>query len=508
MLLSLLFAVATAKPIEAKIVAASMFKNGYAVVMREMDVPGPGSWDLTRLPQATMGTLWFSASDGMSLDSVQTATSTSAITIPATDLSQILAINVGKKVFLGTKDGDSITGQSMTGTILSAAGDAVVLKTDKGTIAIPKSTISSLSSQGELLYSTPGSNTTQALRFTTSGRGGHISMISLEQGLQWDPGYAVDISNKDKLTLIGKATVVNDLEDLKNVDARFVTGFPHMEWAGDLDSLIAGTGLRMVHAEPQDSIATQKSMRSIGGFGGGRDSANAPVSEGMPVSGAPGESLEDLFFYHQPNVTIGRGDRAYYTLFRTETPYKEIYTWDLTNPIVSNTEYRTETPQDDNNVWHSVSFKNTSGHPLTTAPAMTMQNGQILGQDTMPYVSQGAEAEVKITKALDIQTESSEEEVSRVRGAIKAPNNYPLYDQVTLKGTLEATNRKSEAVSLRIRHDFTGELVSADENPDVKKTAQGLKAVNPTGRLSWTKTIEPGQKLHLTYTYQVFVKTQ
>ncbi len=306
---------------------------------------------------------------------------------------------------------------------------------------------------------------------------------------------------------------------MKGVDARFVTGFPNTEFADLLEPLTSGQSIDQFFGLMQSPAGFAGGGGGFGG-GGGRakilsqnaavmgDALEAPGA-GMPTSPLAGQQLEDLFFYRQPNVILARGDRAYYMLFRAEATYKEIYTWDTLDPFVNNVEYRPinqPTPPDE--VWHTLQFKNTSGHPLTTAPATTLQSGQLLGQDTLNYVSAGGDAELRITKAVDIRAESSEEEITRQRGAIKRPDNYPIFDLVTMKGTMQAVNMKTDAVNLRIRHDFTGELVSADGDPVTKKTARGLRDTNPTGRLIWTKTIEPGQKLSLTYTYHVYVRSQ
>jgi hypothetical protein len=512
MLIGALFAMLPAtKPVQAKIVAASMFKNGYAVVMRQIDIPSAGQYELSAFPQASLGTLWFSGADGVQLDSVQTVTNSASVNVPLSNLDEVLSLNVGKQVVLGTKNGDALTGASVEGTILSAAGDLVILKSEKQVLAIPKALISSISSPtNDLVYQSPQGVTNRSLRFVTSGQAGHISMISLERGLTWSPGYAVDISDKQKLTVVAKSTVINDLEDLKDVEARFVTGFPNIEWSSVLDPLTSN--------ESVDQFFGLVQSQGVGSSGRSMLSQNAaapafalsePVGNTMPTSALSGEQLEDLFFYRQPNVSLNRGDRAYYILFRAEASYKEMYTWDCADPIANNVEFRQPEPaQVSNDVWHVLVFKNTSGQPLTTGPATTFQRGQILGQDTMPYVSAGADVELRITKALDVSVDSSEEEVTRIRGAIKNPNgNYPIYDLVTIKGQVEARDRKAEPITLRIRHEFTGELVSADGAPDAKKTAPGLRDINPTGRITWTTTIGPGKKLSLSYTYKVYVKT-
>lgn len=523
----MLLLASTSATVKAPIVAISMFKNGYAVVTRHIEVPGPGTYDLAEIPRASLGTLWFTATPGTEIESIKAATKTATIRSESTvdSLDRLLSANLGKEVRIGTESGDDVTGKSVQGKLISA-GELIILQTAAGTLAFPKADVSSVSSvSGPLQYTvaTTTEATSRSLEFSMSGKAGQITMISLEQGATWSPAYAVDITDKKKLTLVAKATVLDDLEAMDGVEARFVTGFPNIAFASAFDPLIGD--------EPVQTTRTNMGSAGGPGFGGqigGRADTGGQglvpegiqfigynptdnstiVDQGMSTSRLPGEQLQDLFFYRQPSVSMKQGERAYFALFSAEAPYKELYTWDSEDRMQDNENYRQSTRAAPDDVWHTVQFKNTSGHPLTTAPATTFQNGQILGQDLMNYVSTGGDAELRITKALDIRAEDSEEETSRERGAIKTLNDVPQFDRVTLKGTLQAVNLKKEPVNLRMRHPFTGELVSADGDPEVKKTARGLRNTNPTGLLTWTKTIEPGQRLTLTYTYRVFVRSQ
>jgi hypothetical protein len=219
----------------------------------------------------------------------------------------------------------------------------------------------------------------------------------------------------------------------------------------------------------------------------------------------PGQQVEDLFFYKQPDLTLKKGERSYIVLFDMEAPYQDLYTWDQVDSTRNNVEYQ-PVPEGPGDVWHELTFTNTSGQPFTTAVATTMRDGEVIGQDTMHYVSPKAKAELRITKALDIRAEAAEEEVTRQREALKRTPNSSAYDEVTLKGTLAITNSKSQEVKLRIRKDFTGELVSSDDNPESTKTVKGLIQINPTGRLVWNLTLKPGEKRKITYTYKLYVR--
>jgi len=217
--------------------------------------------------------------------------------------------------------------------------------------------------------------------------------------------------------------------------------------------------------------------------------------------------LEDLFFYRLPKVDLGSGQRSYQVLFQMKSAYKDVYTWDIADTTVNNVEYRgiPEGPQD---VWHALRFKNTSGQPLTTSVATTFDKGEIVGQDMMGYTPAGAETELKVNKSLDIRAEGSESEVQRERGAIKNRDGYPVFDKVTIEGTLQITNMKPVAVETRITRNLTGELVKDPDQAQAAKTAVGLTQANPTTRITWKPVLQPGEKKKLAYTYQIFVRSQ
>src|SRR5580658_6002299 len=97
--------------VDAHIVAVSMFKNGYAVVMRDLPVSGPGQYDLTSYPQAALGTLWFAGSEGVNIDAIRTVTKNLTTTANVGTTDQILQANIGRQITLGLGAGDAVTGR-------------------------------------------------------------------------------------------------------------------------------------------------------------------------------------------------------------------------------------------------------------------------------------------------------------------------------------------------------------------------------------------------------------
>jgi hypothetical protein len=485
----------------AKIVSASLFKNGYAIVTREIEAPGPGAYSLSTIPDSSIGTLWFSTTPGLQLDSVQTVASKTNVTVPAQNLDGILHANLGKTLRFGLDSPDGLVGPGFMGKLLSADGELVIVQTDTNSVSLQRSRIRSIGTvdaSQALLYSTEVSTNSRSLEFKVSGKAGKIRMVSLERGLSWAPGYAVELQGNHKLALTAKATIVNDLEDLGDVDIRFITGFPNIPYAQYLDPLISG----------QNVDGFVNLMKSVGGPAEAdrsglmtQNGVNRADFSGMTPTGSAEGSKEDLFFYKQPHVSLAKSARGYYVLFRSEAPYDEIYTWDV-SPAVS-PRFPGDVPMP-NEVWHALQFKNSSGQPLTTGIATTFQGGEIVGQDQMNYAPVGAQVELRINKALDIKTASEESEVSRIRAAVKSSSGVPLFDEVTLRGTLQIMNPKPETIKLRIVKEVFGEVVSADLSPTITKTTQGLNQLNPYSRMLWNIPVEPGKTVKIAYTYTTY----
>ncbi|HZH97505.1 MAG TPA: hypothetical protein VEX38_00920 [Fimbriimonadaceae bacterium] len=496
-------------PAETRVTAVSMFKNGYAMVLREASVSANGDVLIKDLPQASLGTFWLAASDGIQIQQAVVTSEERTEEGTAGSFEEILAANIGREIRLGTKNGDANMGEQTVGTLVSAAGNIVLIKKAEGQIAIPKTSITSIaSSGGELLYKTSRKTTERVLRVRTRGSSGKITMLGLERGITWAPAYAVDISDPKTLTLVGKATILNDLAPLQNIEVKLITGFPNVPWTAISEPLLSGQSVdQFTQFLASVGVPTQ-------GFAGRRDvmsqiAGNVPgaFADSFVPNTTPGTQAEDLFFYRLPGVTMKKGDRGYFILFQSKAPYEHLYTLDIGDTVTNNVEYRPTPEPSTPEVWHVIKFTNTAGQPLTTGPSTVFKDGEIMGQDTIPYTSPGAEVSHKLSKALDIAPEATEEETERQRNALQHPPGTSVYyDLVTVKGTLMIQNRKNQAVKMRVTKELTGEILSADNNPKIVKTVKGLRELNPRQRLTWDLNLAAGAKTTLTYTYKLYVR--
>ncbi len=501
---------------QPKVVAISMFKNGYAFVTREIPLTN-GEANVVEVPQASLGTLWFWSDKG-ALDSVTSVDELNEkkVTVPVGSFAQALEQNVGCSVTVDTGNG------VLEGKILGAMGEVLILERNGGTTAITKTSIRSVTSSDAKFKWTSESVQAQPRRYyriKMKGRPASVQMMSLERGVTWSPGYAIDISDPKKLQVIAKATLLNDLTDLENVESRLITGFPNLEFKDILEPLTS----RM----PLDQWVNTMSPAGPGGLGGAaRNRRSEAMTQnaympgaaardadwsGVPQAGGAGQAIGDLFFYDLKGLSLKKGSRVYQTLFRAESEYEHIYCWDIEDLIANNVEYRQIPPGQDKlpeEVWHALKFKNSANQPLTTAPVSILSNGELIGQSQTSYVPTGADAEVRINKSLDIRCEWFEEELSRERGAIKRYDNWPLYDLVRIKGTLEIHNMKADKVKMAVNKEFTGEIQSKSAEATVKKTVKSLREVNPGGTINWILNVDSGKKQTLNYEYTVYVRSQ
>lgn len=521
-------AVSAPKDATMRIAGASMFKNGYVVVLREMEVPTSGTYLIKQIPQGSLGTVWMTGTEGTKLKEVINAISEvkTKVDTDLGTLDQILAANKGKVLEFEVEMPENKRVWSK-GRLLMVSGELAFAENEGEQFTIRRKDILTIKSKEQLVYSMNQVVTSKVrgLRFEVeTSKPGKVFMVSLERGITWVPAFSLDITDSKKLVLTAKATSINDLEDMSGSDFRFVTGFPNIRFADITDPLLS------------NATADQFLGTISGGFGGGGGAggpggpARSRASEMMNQKAAApmmadamgqvmdmeGEGMQagDLFFYTKSNMSLKKGERGMYMLFQSEAPYKEVYTWLVEDQTVDNVEYRFPSG-DPGEVWHSIRFRNMSGQPLTTSAATTFKNGQILGQDMMTYTPNGAETEVRVTKALDVRVEKNEEELKKEIGVIKEKvhiggsvfEDRPLYDRLHIKGTLVLRNLKAQKVTMKVAKNLTGEVASASHDAKIVKSAKGFRDMNPSSVITWQLDVEPGKSVNLNYEFSIMVKS-
>ena len=485
-----------AKP---KITAVSMFKNGYSLIARRTDIPGSGEYIVDEPPMASYGTFWHLPTDGISITSTASTMIEEKKDSPAANLDQVLSLNVGEQVTVDFNDAPS-----MTGTLMSTVGNYLVLQTSEGVVFIGRDHIKRILFPKVPKVSTTEKNSRRVMKLTVeANKPGAIDTIGLEHGLTWVPAYAIDISNDKELNFVAKGTVINELADLDGVDASFITGFPNVRYLNVIDPLTSPNSLDQILQMAVSGGFTPSANMASQMAAGRAAYTNAPPTNDFTAGYTPqgtGEQREDLFFYKLHDITLKKGDRAAFTLFSYKAPYDHVFTWNV------NGSYLGAGTVADQDVWHSIVFKNASGKPLTTALASVFHDNDIVGQDLVNYCPPGAELNVQLSKAMDIQATSSVEEIARVRSAISRPEMNAIFDFVTVRGTLTIRNLRKEKAKMRIFANVEGEVTAADGDPEIHKTGANSNTLNPTSNLAWSPEVRAGETLKLTYTYKEYFR--
>lgn len=511
-----------------KLVQVALFKNGLAMLVTEVEVPaGAERLRVRPLPAPVHGTFWITtSSDQVTVPEVIAAREEVTDELPALTVPEMLLANVGREVVLVVEEGE------VKGTLVSVPQDevqlaapddrfsaplgprasVVVVKTPDGVVALERSAVKRVAFAGPELKTTwrrAREGASLLLRVKGAQPGARATISWLARGLAWAPTYRVDVSTPTDGVMAGATTIVNDLVDLEDVPVSLISGFPNLAFSGVSSPLALSGGfdafaqeLAMAGREGasrRESVMTQQAVMS--NFRPGRVEVD--------VTPMAGETAEDLYFHELGRLTLAKGQRASVSLFQAKVAYEHVHRWEVPDLLLNEyDQYRSmrgqqeqEPPQE---VWHMLRLTNPLAMPWTTAPILVARGPRPLGQDICSYTSPRGKVLVKITKALAVQADQREVEVKRSRDAERWAGNS--YDRVDIRGELQLVNGKSEKITVEVTKELSGAGVKAEPAAKLEVLARGLRRPNPTNRLTWTVTLEPGQEAKLVYEYQVLVR--
>ena len=521
--------------LNAKPIHVSMFKNGIGMITAQVELPEQsGTIRVRPLPEARLGSLWLQWPNHVTLSDIKATQTETQTLVPAQTIKEILEANIGEVLDVQIRDQwhrvtildipyrhedpilQSRLEESIPPPTPPERGEILILEDSLGKRALPVNWVH------EIRF--PSQNVRCEVKRSTRENGIEckvtlpenssklsekpvLTISYLAKGIAWSPSYIVDISKEEKAMMTAKTIVINDLLALHNTDAELITGYPHIAYADQTDAFSLTPLDQILEQIRRGSMdRSRRSERNV--LSQQMILSNVAANFEMPMDETPiaGGSTEDLYFYPVQDITLKKGERGYYPLFSAEIPYEHIYTWDIPDYIDTGNRYRSEQTEEPQIVWHSLKLTNSTSLPWTTSTAMTMKDGRILGQDTIKYTPPNTASELKITQALSIKAEQNEEEIDRKRNAMNI--NNVLYDLVKIRGELVVSNFKDEPVNVKITKMISGEMMEADRNPQVIKTAIRIKMLNPQSQLIWNIPVEPGKekKVKLTYLYQVYVR--
>jgi hypothetical protein len=516
---------------KSRIVSVGLFKNGLAVVRRELTVNGPGTYRLDDAPDPVHGTFWVESNAP-----VETLVKMREVEVPDTvpgslNLQEDLA---GKKVTVHFLHGNT---QPVSGEVLprerpKADDPAVhvarrpgwgnepadqgarflVLKTAKGRAYVEAGQIGYLEVEGQ----TDRPKRRQPVLLLTVGKTdkepGPVFVSYLARGMAWAPSYRVDISDPKTLVLEQSAVVKNELTGLKDTEVQLISGFPSVQFANVTSPLSARTSWEAFFQQLRqrwggespfagNSILAQQVM-------------NNPVGPaGLDLSATPTGEGVDLHYQSLGKRTLDVGESLSLNVAKGKAAYERIVEWLVPDTRNEHGQYAGRRGGDDGNeesdgAWDALRFKNPLSFPMTTGPAMVVANDRFNGQRASFWVNAGEETTLHVNKALSIRTRSTEQEEVKKDGTDQRDVVYVggrPYRKVTVAGDLLVSNHRKEEVKVVLRRRFSGDLLHADGDPRASLREEGVYSINKRNELLWTFKLPAGEEKKLTYRYWVLV---
>jgi hypothetical protein len=532
--------------VKPEIESVGLFKNGIAVVRASFPIAGPGTYRWDHIPQVIHGTFWVESDGEVSvLSTTRRVEETDESGAPTGLLQQDLA---GKQVTVTLRQADSTfppLSTAITGTVWSvpprpgvrqwdtnyaslnpsagsygwwngsrqmvaqpsaAPGNFLILDDGTGNRRyVDMGSIAALEAKGPFgpmkrLVEKP------VLVFDVRkapAKGGAVRVTWLTKGLAWMPSYRVDLGEDKNLRIRQNAVVRNESNDLAGTEIQLISGFPSVQF-GSVDSpLWQGTTLASFFQQINQSaegavnrnVLSQQMVYS-------NSVSSTPVP--MPELKEQGEASNDIHYESIGKHSLKSGDSLAVDIASATAAYERVVEWVVPDGRDERGRYSRRTDSlPDEMAWDAVRFKNPFKFPMTTAAAVITGNGKFLGQNQTEWVNPGQQACLRITRALSVQTESSEIEEEGKREIVYIAGDD--YRRTVVKGRLIARNYRGQEITMTIRREFSGILVEADANPESKLRAQGVFSVNPRRQLDWTIKIPAGGEKEITYRYEVLV---
>jgi len=530
---------ASAHEVGTRVKQVALFKNGIGYFLRTGEWPEEGGAFVIRpLPASSHGSFWLTWDAEVKVSDLRAREALGAEPAEATSVADLLRANPGEKVRLYlSATGTGAEMRTVEGVILAppevtkaprpdpyASGrpsiyseryvppqtqpDLLLVDTGKGIVGLKLSLVQEVDFlSGKVSRSVPKKVDTVELVGNVEGaaKKRDFTLTYLAKGAAWAPSYQIDISKPETAVISAKAEVVNEVEDLKGVTLQLVTGFPNLQFADVPSPLSLKLDLAqffqyLVRRPEQRPDVTANVMTQSVVY----RPTQTPALPGYEAASARGEAAEDLFLYPVKEVTLAKGEVGYYPLFTASIPYQHVYQWNIPDYIWAEGPRRSGEAAKAEVVWHTLRLQNTTGLPWTTAPAMTVARGQVLGQDTLTYTPASGSVTLKVIQAVGVGAWQEENEVAR------DPQTFVLwgdsYTRVTVEGKLQVHNYKSEPINLEVTKTFLGELKSSTPEGEVHSLALGLRAANPTNTLTWKLTVKPDEVKELAYTYTVLAR--
>lgn len=539
----------------------TIFKDGHALMMHRgtMPVNEHGVVAMDYLPAPVLGTFWpFSADENATLHSVTAGQHKMLVDRTATNLRDLIEANAGARI-LATEARDpestyeatilDIPSQSgeekealdtpYSGPQLSQKGGIVLLQTSSGVKVVNLDAIRNISFLEEYNKTLPREEMRSLLSLQLESESdmpsqADVGIMYLQRGIRWIPSYRVTIDGEGEAHIQLQATLVNEMLDLEDVTANLVVGVPAFSFEETVDPIsLQQTVARLSsHFQPDSQYYLSNAIMSqTAAFPQHQPQREAPATMDLGPDVANTAKNEELYVFTIDHITLRKGQRMVLPITEFTVPYEDIYVLDIpyAPPLemlrnINDSQQRELARQMTSpKVMHKIRLRNTSRHPLTTAPALILRGERILAQGLMTYAAPGASTDLPITASVDIVVNKTDNETSRTPNAVEW-QGYD-YGRVDLAGTIALTSFREDPVTVEVVRHVLGNVDSASREGDIAMTNvfESLSYAgeypswwgwfnwpwwwyhfNSAGRIAWTVELQPQEPAELNYTWHYF----
>ncbi len=526
----------------------TVFKDGHAFIAREGNMPTDASGNVLMddLPAPVLGTFWpYSAEHNTHLAGTVAGHRRVLVERTALTLRELLEANIGAEGFV-TEDMTNhyaativgiparsaeeleATSPPNSGDKLPEKGTLILLKTQNGIKAINLDRIQDFTFKDTQKSTTGQEEFRNLLTLNLNWERGHagktakIGMLYLQKGVRWIPNYKVSLDGNGQASIKLQATLINELADLDDVSVNLVIGVPSFYFKDTLDPMALQQTMAQLsqYFQTAPNPALVNSALGQNFYNSTEPSATADLGPDIGDS----KKNEDLYVFNVKHVTLKRGERMVLTVAEMTLPYQDVFTLEL--PFGPPPRMRSNLNSEQQlelarlaaapKVMHKMRLTNQSSVPLTTAPVLILREGRVLAQGLMTYAAPGAQSDVAITTAVDIQAKKSDVEIKRTPNALT--HNNSQYSRIDMKGKLTLTNRRAQAVDVEVTRYVLGEVESAGQGAKIEKVdlfededaasfgetelPNGWnwgETFNGVGRITWKQKLAPAAQLELGY---------
>jgi len=544
----------------------TVFKDGHAFVLHEGSMPtdADGNVVLDYLPTPIIGTFWsYSAQTSAKLTGVVSGKRIVSFDRTALNIPELIRANIGARVRIAEAGLDAYecvifgiptrSSQELSRTsppseslALSQPGNIVLLKFEGGIKAVPIDNIREITFLEEpkptLAHEEFRNIMTLKLDWgqRKPAETANVGMVYVQRGIRWIPNYRIDIDGEGQAVVKLQATLINELADIEDVKTHLVIGVPKFAFEDTPDPMSLQQTVAQLSSHFRRDSQTAYAFSNMIMSQATRQvrRVEAPANrETIDLGPDVAESAknEDLYVFTLEHVTLKKGQRMVVPVAEYKLKYRDVFVLDL--PFGPPPEVR----QRFNNeqmaqlaslyhapkVMHKIRIANDAECPLTTAPALILRQGRVIGQSMMTYTAVGASSDLDLTVAVDIAVERLDVETERINDAAKWNGN--TYARSNLTGTVSLTNHRTQSVDLEVRRSVLGNIDSASDDGEIEHlgrqeggwmTTDGYPfwwgwynwpywwyRFNAVGRVNWQLKLEPEESIELEYKYHYFWRT-